>query len=97
MTVPVYDLLNAILKRVIDNKNSFKPDKNYLHNLLQLNGFGDRVILIIILIFGFCMIILGYTIYYYFDSFFALITYIFFFIPYFIITSHLKYNTSINE
>ena len=94
VTVQVYDLLSVILKRIHNNKNPFKPDKNHLHNILQLNNFDNKVILIVILVIGVSMSFIGYTVYYYFGSVFSLIIYLLLFIPYFIITVYFNNITS---
>ncbi|MDC0056695.1 undecaprenyl/decaprenyl-phosphate alpha-N-acetylglucosaminyl 1-phosphate transferase [Alphaproteobacteria bacterium] len=94
VTVPVYDLLSVILKRISENKNPFKPDKNHLHHLLQLNNIDNRMILTIILSFGVSMSIIGFVVYQFFGPIYSLIIYLLLFIPYFIITAYLKNNTS---
>jgi len=57
--VPLIDSISTILLRTLHGRSPFKADNQHLHHLLRLFGFGDKMVLVIIVSLAASFAILG--------------------------------------
>lgn len=58
-SVPLFDLVFTISRRLITGNSPFKPDSSHLHHVLQKYGFSAQSTLVIILLTSLLMAIIG--------------------------------------
>lgn len=87
VTLPMFDLLNVILKRFYGKIKIYYPDKNHIHHVFLNKGYSQFQTLIIISLLSIFLNIFGHSIYYNFGNDFAIISFIF---TYFIYSFILK-------
>ena len=90
VTLPVFDLLGVILRRISNKINPFKPDRRHLHHLLLQSGLSYRSTLLMILFMSLSSSIFGITIYKLFGPGPALLSFLFLFIGYIIFSFNLS-------
>lgn len=65
LAIPIFDTLFAIIRRVINKKKIFAPDKSHLHHRFMALGFSHRETVLIIyaigIFFGLCAIIFSHS------------------------------------
>ena len=64
VSLPVFDIISVIIRRVIKKNNPFKPDRTHIHHILLNLGFSSSKTLIIILLCALIFNILGFIIFY---------------------------------
>ena len=86
VAIPIFDLVNVVLDRIINKTNPFLPDRNHIHHILIRMNFNKYSILIFIFGSQIILSIIGGLIYYFIGNKFSIIIYLFcFFIYKFII------------
>lgn len=68
VTIPVYDIIGVIIRRIIRRINPLKPDRRHLHHILLDKGFSSYHVLIIILLLATISSFLGGMVFYIFGS-----------------------------
>lgn len=58
-SLPIFDMMAAILRRVGSGKSPFKPDLNHSHHLIMRLGFGEKNTLLVLLLFSCFMSTVG--------------------------------------
>jgi undecaprenyl-phosphate alpha-N-acetylglucosaminyl 1-phosphatetransferase len=79
VTIPVYDTISTILRRIINSKSPFVADRTHLHYLLVDIGINPRVVLWFILLGSLILNVFGVWVVYTFDPLLSLVVYWFFF------------------
>ena len=87
VTLPVFDLVAVIIRRLLKKINPLRPDRRHIHHLFLRKGYSQRFTLITIIIFSILSSIFGIFIFLAFGPFPCLLSYIilFFFYLFFII------------
>lgn len=75
VTIPVFDTLTIIIRRVKSKKSPFSPDRNHLHYLLIDLGFDPSKVLFIILMLSILLNAFGVTVTYLLSPEIGFITY----------------------
>ena len=75
ITIPAYDFLGVIIRRIIKNKNIFIPDRMHLHHVLLNKGYSPKYSLILISVSACFLSLFGGITYFIFGAFISLITY----------------------
>lgn len=88
IAIPIYDLLNVTIKRLIKNKNPMQSDDQHLHYILTKYGYKNYSSIILINTLSLIFLIIGYVSLKYLSPLFSLVLYISVFIFYFIITEY---------
>jgi UDP-GlcNAc:undecaprenyl-phosphate GlcNAc-1-phosphate transferase len=57
VALPVLDTLAVMVRRMLDRKSPFKPDRGHIHHILQLAGLGPRGTLFVLVA---CAVTLGF-------------------------------------
>ena len=86
ITLPIYDFLAVIIRRVKLKINPFKPDKKHIHHLIISRNVSHTNCLILLIILAFFSNMLGGAIFYYFGPGPCLVAYIAYFIIFFILS-----------
>lgn len=66
LSLPTFDFVRVIIKRLSNNKNIFFPDNIHIHHILLNIGLSKKFVLIILLFFNFILIFFGYLIFTYY-------------------------------
>ena len=90
ISVPIFDLLGVITRRILRKSNPFKPDRRHIHHILIDLGLPKHIVLIYIIFFALINSISGLFFYYYFGPTVCLIMYLFYFLLYFFISLKLS-------
>lgn len=85
VTLPMFDLLSVILKRLSKKIKIYYPDKNHIHHIFLQKGFSQLQTLIIISFLSIFLNLFGHFIYYNFGNEISILSFIFTFIIYFFI------------
>ena len=83
ITLPIYDFLAVIIRRIKLKINPFKPDKKHIHHLIISKKISHRNCLLILIIISFFSNMLGGIIFYFFGPGPCLVAYILYFIIFF--------------
>ncbi len=76
VTIPTFDIISVIIRRLLRKKNPFKPDRRHIHHILLNLGLNDKLVTIIILSFSIIINFLGLIILEYFGPAPALFAYV---------------------
>ena len=82
VTLPMYDLLNVIIKRIFNKVKIYHPDRNHIHHILLKRGIKPYKILLILIFLSFSLNIIGHLIFFNFGNDYAIISFVLFFIMY---------------
>jgi len=82
VALPMFDLLNIILKRFISGKNVTMPDNQHIHHIFLRLNFSNSQILILLLSISILLNLYGYGTFYYLGSDFSLLSFPLIFIIY---------------
>ena len=88
VSLPVFDFISTVIRRIIKKKSPFSPDRTHVHHLLLVLIKKQHLVLFLYTVLSIFFGIMGYLITLYLGSLISLITYIFFII-FFTITSHM--------
>jgi len=88
VSLPVFDFISTVIRRIIKKKSPFSPDRTHVHHLLLVLIKKQHLVLFLYSVLSIFFGIIGYLITFYFGSLISLITYIFFIIV-FTTTSHM--------
>lgn len=83
VSIPTFDLISVIFRRLLRKKNPFKPDRRHIHHILLNLGFSNVLVVGLILIIAIAVNYFGFIMFNFFGSSVALITYFILFIIYF--------------
>ena len=92
ITIPIYDLISVIVRRIIRRINPFKPDRRHIHHILIDHGFSQKKSLLLLVFISLINNFTGILVYYFTNASFALIFFIILFIIYFYLTLRLSSN-----
>ncbi len=95
VTLPVFDIFSVIIKRILINKNPFKPDRRHIHHILLQLGFDNTQTLFLILILSVVLNCFGLLIYYISGPLPALVSFILLLITYVIFMLQLSRKANI--
>lgn len=84
VTLPVYDLLSVILKRIINKQNPFLPDRNHIHHTLIKNNYSKIQILFILILLQIFFSIVGFITYIFIGPEFTFFNFVLLFLVYII-------------
>lgn len=59
LVVPTFDVVRVVVRRLINKKNPFLPDKNHFHHKLLRTGMRSRFVMITILLFSVLFIVIN--------------------------------------
>ena len=59
VSLPVYDLIGVVIKRIINKKNPFRPDRSHIHHLLIQYGLSNNQTFFIIIFFNLLFTFIG--------------------------------------
>ena len=90
VSIPIFDLVSVIFRRIIRGINPFKPDRRHIHHILIDHGISQKKSLFILIIIGLLDSFVGLSTYYFFNASYSLIVFIFFSVIYFILTLRLS-------
>ena len=85
VALPMFDLLNIIIKRIFLRKNISLPDKFHIHHILLKLEFTQKQTLMLLVLISIILNLYGYYSYKIFSSDISLISIPIFFILYFFI------------
>ncbi len=88
ITIPIYDFLAVIIRRMKLKINPFKPDNKHIHHLIISKNISHTNCLIILIILSFFSNMLGGAIFYFFGPGPCLLAYIVYFIIFFTISEN---------
>ena len=89
VSIPVFDTVSVISRRLILRRNIFLPDLLHIHHLLINYGYSKNTTLFIILISAFILSLFGLAIYKFLGALICLISYFILMILYFFISYYL--------
>tara|TARA_B100001123_G_C15144623_1_gene961029 strand:- start:113 stop:1117 length:1005 start_codon:yes stop_codon:yes gene_type:complete len=90
VTLPVYDLLSVIIRRVMNKINPFRPDRTHLHHLMLKSGLSNKKVFVILILFSLIINSLGGLTFYFFGPSPSLLFFIILFFIYFFTTLKLS-------
>ena len=84
VTLPVYDLLSVIIRRINNKINPFRPDRTHLHHLMLKIGLSSKSVFALLILFSILINFMGGLSFYFFGPspsllFFVLLFFIYFF------------------
>ena len=82
VTLPVFDLLSVIIRRVLREINPFKSDRRHIHHILLDLGLGDKKVLLILTILSIFLNYVGVLIFVIFGSFISILSFAIFLLLY---------------
>ena len=82
VTIPIYDIVAVVIRRIIFRKYVFLPDLSHIHHLIILQGYSKNTALFSILLLGVLFSLFGLISYKFFGSAFSLISFFIFLIVY---------------
>jgi len=85
VSLPIYDLLAVLIRRIYRGINPFHPDRRHIHHLLLDKKMNPRLVLIIILSTSVILNIIGGLIYFNLGALISLISFILFLMIYLIL------------
>jgi len=88
VSIPMFDFLSIILRRILLKKSPFAPDQKHIHHILLNIKFGHKKTLLIILFLCIIFNSLGYLTYSFFGSTFSFFTFIIVFLIYYYFISY---------
>ena len=88
VSLPVFDFISTVIRRIIKKKSPFSPDRTHVHHLLLVSIKNQHLVLFLYSVLSIFFGIIGYVITLYLGSIISLITYIFLIIV-FTATSHI--------
>ncbi len=92
IAIPIFDLLRLLIKRVLNKKNPFLPDRFHLHHIIENYTKNNLYTLVIILILNITLLLTGIFINENFSDLLSLLIYVFCFIIYLIFLKFLESN-----
>ncbi len=85
VTLPIFDFFAVTIKRLLNKKNPFSPDRTHVHHILLSKSFSQHKVLFILIFVSIFFNFMGFAIYYLFGSFVAFTFFlILFFVYYFL-------------
>lgn len=94
IALPVFDMLNVIVLRLLNYKNPFSPDKNHLHYLLTNKGYKGHKVILIMHLLSIILFIIGILSYNLLGPDFSLLIYLLSFTIYYLYISQTLINNS---
>lgn len=85
ISFPIFNITATVIKRILNKKNPFEPDRLHLHHVLQDMMISDRNVLLILFTFSCCMSFIGGFSYLIFGPIYSLNLFIIAFIAYVLI------------
>ena len=82
VTIPVFDLIGVVIRRLIYKANPFKPDRRHIHHLLIDLKITPTKVFLIIIFFTIILNLIGGSIYFSFGPAPALLSYFIFLLIY---------------
>lgn len=82
VTLPMFDLLNVIIKRIFNKIKVYYPDRNHIHHIFLKRGMKSNKILMILIFLSLFLNITGHLIFFNFGNDFTIISFVLFFIMY---------------
>ena len=83
VTLPVFDLLTVVIRRILKGINPLRPDRRHIHHMFLRKGYSQIKTLTLILLFSSFASIFGVFIFIFFGPFPSLLAYIILFFLYF--------------
>lgn len=90
VTLPIYDLISVIIKRILNSKNPFLPDRTHIHHLLIRKNFSKFQIFFILAFIQLTFTLVGTLSYLYLGFEFTFLNFIIIFLFYFLIKSSIE-------
>ncbi len=90
VTLPSFDIISVIIRRLLRKKNPFKPDRRHIHHILLSIGMGKKFVTINILCIAIILNFIGFFTLKIAGPFPALLTYLLFLFLYLIISIQLS-------
>ncbi len=82
VSLPIFDLVTVVIRRIYRNINPFKPDRRHIHHLLLDKKMSPRKVLFLILTISIFLNFVGGLIYFTLGPLESLISYVFFMLIY---------------
>lgn len=76
VTLPTFDIISVITRRLVRGANPFKPDRTHVHHILLKLGFSHNFTLTVILILSIILNLIGCVIFYIFGPAPSVLTFI---------------------
>ena len=86
VALPIYDLFSVIIKRIINKKNPFLPDRTHIHHILKNKNYSSKKIFFLIILIQFLLSFIGLMTFVIIGPEFTLLNFILVFLIYLIIT-----------
>ena len=90
VTLPTFDIISVIIRRMLRKKNPFIADRRHIHHILLNLGYDSKIVVIFLLIFALSINSFGLLILFYLGTLMSLITFIVFFILYLFLSIQLS-------
>ena len=90
VTIPTFDIISVIIRRILRGKNPFRPDRRHIHHILLNLGFRAKIVTFIILSSAFLINMVGIIMLNNYGPFPSLIAFLFFFILYLFLSINLS-------
>ena len=82
VTLPTFDIISVIIRRLLRKKNPFKADRRHIHHILLNIGYDSKIVTIFLLSFSLLVNFIGFITFIYLGAFVTLITFSIFLIFY---------------
>lgn len=86
VSIPSFDILSVIIRRLLRKKNPFRPDKRHIHHIILNLGYKKNFISFFLITISLLLNLFGFIIYFIFGSFTALILFVIVFLIYLLIS-----------
>ena len=95
VALPIYDLFSVIIKRIINKKNPFLPDRTHIHHILKNKNYSSKKIFSLIILIQFLLSFIGLMTFVIIGPEFTLLNFILVFLIYLIISFKIEESNSI--
>ena len=76
VTIPVFDIISVVTRRILRGINPFKPDRRHIHHLLLELGINNHIVSLLIIVFAILLNFFGLMVFISFGPFPSLLSFL---------------------